>query len=132
LKAIENNYPYSQRAINEVTYGMLLYSKFPIKDMNVNYLQNKKLPSFESIITLPKRKNFSFHCVHPVPPTHFKNLPDNKGQRESALKIVGNKISSRQYPKLLEGDMNDVVWSHVDEFTGTQHPLRCTSGERLL
>ncbi len=123
LKAIENKYPYSQHTINEVAYGMVLYSKFPIKELNVNYLQNKNVPSFESIIELPKGKIFSFYCVHPVPPTHFKNLPDNEGQQESAFKILGKEISSRQYPTLLAGDLNDVVWSHVDKLTGTQNIL---------
>lgn len=123
LNAIENNYPYSQHTINEVTYGMVLYSKFPIKELNVHYLQNKNVPSFQSIIALPKGKIFSFYCMHPVPPTHFKNLPDNKGQRESAFKKLGKEINSRQYPTLVAGDLNDVVWSRVDKLTETQNIL---------
>lgn len=123
LNAIENNYPYSQHTINEVAYGMVLYSKFPIKELNVHYLQNKNVPSFQSIIALPKGKIFSFYCMHPVPPTHFKNLPDNKGQRESAFKKLGKEINSRQYPTLVAGDLNDVVWSRVDKLTETQNIL---------
>lgn len=123
LKVIEDKYPYSQHTINEVTYGMVLYSKFPLKELTVNYLQNKKVPSFESIIVLPKGKIISFYCMHPVPPTYFEDLPDNEGQQESALKILGEKISARNYPTLVAGDLNDVVWSHVDELTETKNLL---------
>lgn len=123
LKVIEKEYPYSQLEDNEVTYGMVLYSKFPLKDINVNYLQNRKVPSFECTLTLPNNKNIRFYCIHPVPPTHFKGLPDNEGQLENALKKLGNRIIDRKLPILVAGDLNDVVWSHVDKLTGTKNIL---------
>lgn len=123
LNILEKQYPYSQHTINEVTYGMVLYSKFPINDMEVNYLQNKKVPSFNSVIVLPGDKKVALHCMHPVPPTLFEDLPDNEGQQELALQKLGKKILSRQYPTIVAGDLNDVVWSHVDELTGTENIL---------
>ena len=123
LKVLEKEYPFSQHTINDVAYGMVLYSKFPLKKIEVDYLHNENVPSFESTIALDNGKNISFHCVHPVPPTHFENLPDNAGQQENALKKLGREIMGRKFPTIVAGDLNDVVWSHVDELTGTHHIL---------
>ena len=123
LKVLDKKYPYTQQTLNEVAYGMALYSKFPLKDVEVNYLNNENVPSFISNISLPNGSTFTFHSVHPVPPTHFKYLPDNEGQQESALKKLGRMIEVRKFPTLVAGDLNDVVWSHVDELTGTENIL---------
>lgn len=79
LKSIKEEYPFSQHTINNVAYGMVLYSKLPLKEVEVNYLHNKKVPSFESIIVLRNGKSIDFQSIHPVPPTHFADLPDNVG-----------------------------------------------------
>ena len=102
---------------------MILYSKYPLKATEVKYLNNKKVPSFETKITLTNDKIITLHCVHPVPPTHFKNLPDNAGQQEKALKKLGKRLENRKYPTVVAGDINDVVWSYVDELTGTENIL---------
>lgn len=123
LKFLENEYPYSERSINNITYGMVLYSKFPLLAMDINYLQNEEVPSLNSTVSLSDGKQFSFHGIHPVPPTYFKDLPDNEGQQEKALKKLGRKILNRKLPTLVAGDLNDVVWSRVDELTGTENLL---------
>ncbi|MBA6151425.1 endonuclease/exonuclease/phosphatase family protein [Gelidibacter gilvus] len=123
LNTLTNDYPFSHHAINEETYGMVLYSKLALKKIEVNYLTNEKVPSFESIITFEDGKNFSFHAVHPVPPTHFQELPDNAGEQENALKKLGKKVEGREHPILVAGDFNDVVWSYVDDLTGTKNSL---------
>ncbi len=119
LKVMKKDYPYSQHTINDVTYGMVLYSKFPIQSIDVDYRQNDNVPSFESTIILPNGNTITLHCVHPVPPTHFKELPDNKGQEEDGLRALGNEIRGHNFPTIVAGDMNDVVWSYVDKLTGT-------------
>ena len=121
LEELNKEYPYSQHTVNEVAYGMVLYSKLPLKAIEVDYLNNKKVPSFESTITLANGKNISFHCIHPVPPTHFKDLPDNAGQEETAMKKLGKEVEGRKLPTIIAGDLNDVVWSYVDDLTGTKN-----------
>ena len=123
LKVLEKEYPFSQHTINDVAYGMVLYSKLPLKNVEVDYLNNEKVPSFESTITLADGKNISFHSIHPVPPTHFNDLPDNAGQQENALNKLGKEIIGRKFPTVVAGDLNDVVWSYVDELTGTKNIL---------
>lgn len=123
LKVLEKEYPFSQHTINDVAYGMVLYSKLPLKMVEVDYLHNENVPSFESTIALDNGKNISLHCIHPVPPTHFEDLPDNAGQQENALKKLGRELIGRKFPTIVAGDLNDVVWSYVDELTGTQNIL---------
>lgn len=123
LKVLEKDYPYSQHTINEVAYGMVLYSKFPLKSVDVDYLQNRNVPSFESTIELPKGRNIKLYSVHPVPPALFEDLPDNKGQKEDGLRTLGKDIKGRQLPTVVAGDLNDVVWSYVDKLTGTEDVL---------
>ncbi|SHG43248.1 Uncharacterized conserved protein YafD, endonuclease/exonuclease/phosphatase (EEP) superfamily [Salegentibacter echinorum] len=123
LEILDEEYPYSKQALNELAYGMVLYSKLPLKNVEIDYLNNKNVPSFESIISLPGKKEFVFHSVHPVPPTYFKNLPDNAGQEEKALKKIGKQIQEDKRPAIVAGDLNDVVWSYVDNLTGTQNIL---------
>lgn len=123
LKVLENEYPYSHHTINSVTYGMVLFSKFPLERVEVDYLQNENVPSFESTISLSGGKYISFHSVHPVPPTSFEDLPDNEGQQEDAFLKVGKKVIDRKFPTIVAGDFNDVVWSQVDALTGTENIL---------
>lgn len=123
LKVIEKEYPYSQHTINEVTYGMILYSKFPLEKVEVDYLNNEKVPSFDTTISLADGKKISFHAIHPVPPTYFEDLPDNAGQEATALQKLGNEIKDHKFPTVVAGDLNDVVWSYVDELTETKNIL---------
>ncbi len=123
LQQLKKEYPYQQKTINEVAYGMVIYSKFEIQETDVAYLNNEQVPSFKSVIGLPQDKKFSLHSVHPVPPTNFENFPDNAGQNEVAMQKLGVEISNRTLPVVVAGDINDVVWSHVDELTGTKDIL---------
>lgn len=123
LKVLEEEFPFTQQVINEEAYGLTLYSKFPLKKEAVNYLNNKKVPSFETSISLTNEKKVTFHAIHPVPPTHFENLPDNAGQKANALQKLGEKVKDRKSPTIVAGDLNDVVWSYVDELTHTKNIL---------
>ncbi|TCL67481.1 endonuclease/exonuclease/phosphatase (EEP) superfamily protein YafD [Mariniflexile fucanivorans] len=123
LHSIEMLYPYSKEIINEVAYGMVLYSKFPLDKLKVDYVNNKNVPLIESMLTLLNGKKVDLYCVHPVPPAHFKNLPDNEGQHEIAMKKLGKQIESKNSPTIVMGDLNDVVWSNVDELTNTKNLL---------
>ncbi|WP_052599269.1 endonuclease/exonuclease/phosphatase family protein [Aureispira sp. CCB-QB1] len=121
LVSVEQQYSYNQKAINEVSYGMILYSKYPITT-TVHYLHNKKVPSFESIVSLPNRK-FCFYGTHPPPPQYFDDIPDNEGQREAELQLLGKKVKNNALPSILAGDINDVVWSYTDYLTHTENLL---------
>lgn len=123
LKELETNYPFSQRTINNVTYGMILYSKYPIENKEVNYLQNDNVPSFRNEIMFNDSIVMQIHCVHPVPPKLFEDLPDNENQEAVALEKLGTEIENRTKPTLVAGDLNATVWSYVDDLTKTENIL---------
>lgn len=131
LETIETDYPYTQETTNSATYGMTLYSKFPLKEVKVNYLQNDKVPSFESTVKLENGKSVRVYSVHPVPPAHFEDIPDNKGQRELEMVKLGNMVENDSLPTIVAGDINDVSWAATDELTGTKdllHDVRVGRG----
>ncbi len=131
LESIESDYPYARETSNSAAYGMTLYSKFPFKKFKVNYLQNEKVPSFESVIQLKNGKSIRVYSVHPVPPAHFKDLPDNEGQQEAEMVKLGNKVEDDKLPTIVAGDINDVSWAATDELTGTKdllHDVRVGRG----
>lgn len=123
LRVLSDIYPYSKRVINDKTYGMLVYSKLPLENISVEYLSNDNVPSIHGILSLESGRKVSFHFVHPVPPTDFKDLPDNQGEKETELKKLGRKIKNDTLPLLVAGDLNDVVWAKVSTMTNTKNLL---------
>jgi endonuclease/exonuclease/phosphatase (EEP) superfamily protein YafD len=120
---IEKVYPYHREVINDVAYGMALYSKYSFENITVDNLNNDKIPYIEGLIRVKNNRLVTFHCVHPVPPTHYEDLPDNEGNEEKAMKMLGSRVEKADYPSIVIGDFNDVVWSKVDELTHTDNLL---------
>lgn len=123
LSGLENDYPYTQKSINEVAYGMSLYSKFPFEDVQVNRLNNEKVPSFRVTLRLANGREAVLNSVHPVPPKSFEKFPDNQGEKEVALRKVGRDVAASALPNIVAGDFNDVVWGYTDLLTGTDDLL---------
>ncbi|MGB3607634.1 endonuclease/exonuclease/phosphatase family protein [Psychroserpens sp.] len=123
LSKIEKKYPYHREVINDVAYGMALYSKYSFENITVDNLNNDKIPYIEGLLRVKNNRLVTFHCVHPVPPTHYKDLPDNEGNEEKAMKMLGFRVEEANYPSIVIGDFNDVVWSKVDELTHTDNLL---------
>ena len=123
MQPIEDAYPYKQEVFNDVTYGMALYSKYPLENMKVSELHNDDVPSFQTTITLKNGRQFVLHTVHPVPPRNFKHLPDNEGRKERELTKVGQLVLQSKLPNVVMGDFNDVAWGFTDEITHTEDLL---------
>ena len=131
LEQIETNYTYTQETINSVAYGMTLYSKYPLKEVEVNYINNNKVPSFKSVVQLKNGKDILLFTTHPVPPTLYEDLPDNKGQNEVEIIVLGERIENSKLPVIVAGDFNDVSWGATDKLTETQgllHDVRVGRG----
>lgn len=124
LLVIEKEYPHKKETINDLAYGMTLYSKYPLQQVEVNYLNNEKVPSFSSTLTLNNGRDIRLHTVHPVPPTRFEELPDNKGQQEKSMIKIGKMVKNSPLPNVVAGDLNDVVWSYTDEMIQVEGLLR--------
>lgn len=113
LQDIAADYPYRIEQPNDQAYGMLLYSRFPIKEQEIAYLSNEHVPSFHLKLSLPDGTPLALHAVHPVPPKHFDDLPDNAGETENALTKVGQRVAQETLPVIVAGDFNDVAWART-------------------
>ena len=122
-QTLASTYPYSLRRPFPNTYGMLLYSKYPLYDTTVRYLQHPQVPSFHALVELPHGRTFWLHAVHPVPPVPSQH-PYNQTQPEQEIVKVGRLVNEKPPPTLVFGDFNDVAWSNTSRLFEAQGRLR--------
>lgn len=122
LQPLQAHYPYSLEYPLDNTYGMLLYSKYPLIDPEIKFLQHNDVPSFHTKVELPGGALFYFHGVHPVPPI-MSEYPDNIGEEAEELLEVGDMVAEHHMPAIVAGDFNDVAWSHTSRLFQAQSQL---------
>ncbi|RYY30656.1 MAG: endonuclease/exonuclease/phosphatase family protein [Sphingobacteriaceae bacterium] len=130
LSMLDKNYPYRLMFPTDNTYGMTLYSKHPLSDSKVFFLNNKNVPSFSCIVTLANGKWFRLITVHPVAPKPSEH-PDNMGEKENGLLKAAHLVAGQKIPTLVAGDFNDVSWSYnTKKFAGISNlnDVRCGRG----
>lgn len=69
LQPLEADYHYTVQQPLSNTYGMILYSKFPLIDPEVRYLVNKGIPSIQTQISLPAGRRIWLYGLPPRPPS---------------------------------------------------------------
>lgn len=104
---LDQRYPHTIKAPLNNTYGMILLSKFPLHEGEVNYLVENNIPSIFAKIQLPNGDQFDFFGVHPEPPRPGSDTYE----RDTELLIIGKEIKENPRPVLVAGDLNDVGWS---------------------
>lgn len=124
LRVLEKDYPYQMEHPLDNAYGMALYSKLTLKNVEKKFLKHSDVPSFHVIMTMPSGQDFSFHGVHPVAPIPSKKYPDNLNEKEVALAKVGSIVAERNLPSIVAGDFNDVSWSRTTRFFEDEGDLR--------
>lgn len=130
LQDLKKEYPFSIEYPLDNAYGMALYSKFPLGETEIQFLNHSKVPSFNTVVTLPSGKSFKFYGVHPVAPFPSDKYPENIGekgndeQKEVALEKVGRLVSKNKRPTIVAGDFNDVSWSNTSRLFGQNGNLK--------
>lgn len=110
LIPLEKNYPHHVLLPQENTYGILLYSRLPLKDTIVRYLIEADVPSIETNVILRDGSPIRFYVVHPKPPAPGHNARST--ERDAELIQVGQKVKAQDSSTIVTGDLNDVAWSH--------------------
>lgn len=123
LQVLEEKYPYKLEFPLDNAYGMSMYSKLPMDNTEIKFLNKQDVPSFHTIMTLPSGKTFNFHGIHPVAPVPSKKYPDNVGEKEVALLKIGKIVSKNSLPSIVAGDFNDVSWSRTSRMFGEEGKL---------
>ena len=105
------NYPYNIEVPLDNTYGMMLYSKFPFHDSNVNYLIEDTIPSITVKLLLPSNDTIQIIAIHPAPPTPQHN--PSSVDRDAEMMKVARMARNSRFPVIVMGDFNDVAWSQT-------------------
>ncbi|WP_231556216.1 endonuclease/exonuclease/phosphatase family protein [Gillisia sp. Hel_I_29] len=127
---LKKTHPYTIEYPLDNAYGMALYSKLPISNHQIKFLNHSKVPSFFTKVTLASGKEFKFVGVHPVAPFPSDKYPENIGeqgkdqQKEVELLRVGDIASKYTLPTIIAGDFNDVAWSNTSRLFGKDGNLK--------
>jgi endonuclease/exonuclease/phosphatase (EEP) superfamily protein YafD len=93
------------------TYGMLLYSRLPLEEPEVNFLVEPDIPSIQARVRLGDGTRVWLNCVHPRPPVPGES--DESLERDAELLLVGKRVRDAELPVIVCGDLNDVAWSRT-------------------
>lgn len=111
LREVEEAYPYTVKQPQDNAYGMLLYSKRPLHDVEVRFLVEDHVPSIHARVSLTGGTAAYLHGMHPRPP-HPTHRPDTT-ERDAELLHLARSIQDRDAPTIVAGDLNDVSWSYT-------------------
>lgn len=113
LEVLEEEYPYSVKIPKDNFYGMHLYSKLKLEEIEVKYIIEADIPSIHGYVRLENGKKIKIHCLHPKPPSPTES--DTSTNRDAELLFVGRDVKKDQESVLLFGDLNDVAWSRTTQ-----------------
>jgi endonuclease/exonuclease/phosphatase (EEP) superfamily protein YafD len=114
LRPLEATHPYTCHEPLDNTYGLLFFSRLPLKSCQIKYLLDDDIPSLHTHAQLPDGKTWvRLYGLHPKPPAPQESKTSTR--RDAELLLVGKEVDRRDEPTIVFGDMNDVAWSHTSE-----------------
>lgn len=108
--AFGGEYPHTLLHPLENTYGMLMYSKHPLKDAEIRFLIKEGIPSMLVTIEHPVH-DVRFYSIHPEPPVPTEN--PRSTERDMEMLKVAKEAVKETLPTVVGGDLNDVAWSYT-------------------
>ncbi|MDT0649190.1 endonuclease/exonuclease/phosphatase family protein [Autumnicola edwardsiae] len=111
LEVIEKDYPHTIKIPQDNLYGMHLYSRLELEEIEVKYIISEEIPSIHGWVRLRSGKRVKIHCLHPKPPSPSED--PNSTNRDAELLLVGREVKGNDQTTLVFGDLNDVAWSRT-------------------
>ncbi len=109
LPTVNTNYKYRKEIPLDNTYGMLLYSKFPLIHPQVKFIVDDSIPSIHALVRIPSGDTVQIYGIHPTPPVPTHNMSST--DRDAEMMKIALKSLDAKYPVIVVGDFNDVAWS---------------------
>lgn len=114
IEPLTATHPFAVRQPLENYYGMMLFSRLPLREPRVDFLVQDDIPSIHTGVELPSGDVIRFHGLHPRPPEPIR-MQDST-PRDAELVLMGRRIrEAGDQPTVVAGDLNDVAWSHTSE-----------------
>jgi endonuclease/exonuclease/phosphatase (EEP) superfamily protein YafD len=113
LAPLQEKYPHTVFCPLDNRYGMMLFSRLPLHDTELQFLIQEDIPSIHTQIKLPTGRDIALHGVHPRPPMPGENTRST--ERDGELLLVGHAIRESNLPCIVAGDLNDVAWSRTTQ-----------------
>ena len=111
LDVLLRTHPHTVQCALSNTYGMLLYSRLPLRDTSIDFLVQPDIPSIQARVRLANGSSVWLNCVHPRPPAPGES--DESLERDAELLLVGKRVCDAEQPVVVCGDLNDVAWSRT-------------------
>lgn len=107
VRTLARDMPHIVSVPRNNTYGMMLFSRRPLEDVQVRYLFEPDVPSIRAELRLDSGRMVTLYGVHPRPPKPGQDT----AERDAELVLVGRGVRQRRVPTIVAGDLNDVAWS---------------------
>lgn len=120
LDELESIFSFTVKQPQNDTYGMLLYSKYPLENVAVKHLVKQDIPSIHTTVRIGEF-SFNLTCLHPEPPAPQE--ADSSEPRDKELAIVARQLAKSGSPQIVMGDLNDVAWSDTSNQFGRKSGL---------
>lgn len=116
LTALHERYPHRIVFPLENTWGIALYSVWPLEREDVHYYASEERPAIRTLVTLPSEKTLYFLGLHPAPPGY--KPPDGErvssAPRDHTLMMAAREAGGwTDTPVIVAGDFNDAAWSRM-------------------
>ncbi len=111
LDGFGDKYEYQILEDRENTYGMLIFSKLSLSEIEVRHIIKEEIPSVVMNVTLRNKRKIKFFAIHPEPPVPSENPYST--ERDAEILLVGKEAASIDMPLIVAGDLNDVAWSYT-------------------
>jgi endonuclease/exonuclease/phosphatase (EEP) superfamily protein YafD len=113
VKELNDKYPFTIKKPLGNTYGLLFFSRLPLKNSRLLFRTDDEVPSIETEVQLSSGHWIRVFGLHPKPPVFSESLYSTAKDKE--LMKVAFEVEKESKPCIVMGDLNDVAWSYVTE-----------------
>lgn len=140
LAPLDEVYAHRVGEVRDEGLGIVLWSRIPLLEQEVEYLVSERRPSIFATIDVPDIGPVRFVGAHPVPPGLQERTVSNEDERrdsrerDAELMLIARHVEKDPDNRwIVTGDFNDVAWSDTTKLFADLSDLKDPRrGRRLL